>query len=720
MTRITSAVAIELAVLILVSGTACSFDPSGVALTDAGAIPADAERAPDANIVVPVFVKRKILTIDGSQVPSAVTEFPVLVRIADSELAQSAQADGLDIFFRDEAGNPLPFERERYDAASGALIAWVKMDLTGADQDFYMYYGDGDLTEKATPEAVWSNDFAAAWHLDDELSGGAGSVLDSTAHGQHATPINMEAGDLVAGHIGLAIDFNNDADNEHISTPGAVTQPRWSVSAWVKRDVNGVDHDIFAFGVRSNCDPSSTQFAVRADRPRSHIGCAGDLDGTTSIEAGSFYHLFLTQDENHDHRWYVDGVLEGGPDDITNGNSLSTGNEVIGASWSANSLINYFDGIIDEVHVSSTVRSADWILTEYNNQKPDSDFVAVDMEREVVLEPRRKQLTIAGAEVPSPLAGFPVLVRITDSELAAAAHPSGLDIHFEDGDGTMLPFERERYDGVTGALLAWVKLDLTGADQAFYMYYGDGDLTEKSAPAAVWDTSFAGVWHLQQSATEPYRDSSGAGHDSTSIAGATRAAGLIGDGVDIEPASASGIVVGDVAVVGDITISAWVDADTISDWRNIVVKRDFSNERTEYALDADGDGSGNIRFYHNPDGGTWYIWEAQRAVLQTDAGWQYLSVTHRTGEAARFYVNGSQAVVGAQTVGSGSPARVAQPDVDTVLGGAMGVSGNWNWDGRLDEVHISAAVRSRDWLTAEYNNQKPDSTFLMAGAEEDL
>jgi hypothetical protein len=38
------------------------------------------------------------------------------------------------------------------------------------------------------------------------------------------------------------------------------------------------------------------------------------------------------------------------------------------------------------------------------------------------------------------------------------------------------------------------------------------------------------------------------------------------------------------------------------------------------------------------------------------------------------------------------------------------------YGGYLDEVRISNAVRGDSWRTAEYNNQKPSSTFLTFGA----
>ena len=43
-------------------------------------------------------------------------------------------------------------------------------------------------------------------------------------------------------------------------------------------------------------------------------------------------------------------------------------------SWPAANNYGYFTGTIDEVRVSSTIRNADWILTEYNNQSSPSTF----------------------------------------------------------------------------------------------------------------------------------------------------------------------------------------------------------------------------------------------------------------------------------------------------------------------------------------------------------
>ena len=101
--------------------------------------------------------------------PAALDDFVVLVRIDDAELAAGADLDGLDIQFEDAGGSPLPFELESYSA--GQLVAWVKLDLTGESQDFFMSYGGGDRGDHSDPDQVWTNQYAAVYHLTYDGNG---------------------------------------------------------------------------------------------------------------------------------------------------------------------------------------------------------------------------------------------------------------------------------------------------------------------------------------------------------------------------------------------------------------------------------------------------------------------------------------------------------------------------------------------------------------------
>ena len=318
---------------------------------------------------------RKALTIQGSQVPSAQSDFPVLVRITDAELQAGADASGLDIYFEDDQGTALAFERESYDSGSGALVAWVRMGLTGADQVFYIYYDDDDLTEKSNPAGVWTNGYENVWHLtQDPGPGGAGNILDSTGTSHATAHSSMTSNDLVDAPIGKGIDF--DGSNDRLSyTNRFAGSGASTISAWVNQPNDGDNNSVISFGT-----PGSNQVRY----------LFSTHDSTSTIRVGFNPNAVNTDDGIESLGWklvtwvwnsgntevFLDGASVYGPVSHTGANTSGTGGRL-----GANVLDNVFlDGILDEVHLSTTVRSAEWIATEYNNQRPGSTFLTVGPE----------------------------------------------------------------------------------------------------------------------------------------------------------------------------------------------------------------------------------------------------------------------------------------------------------------------------------------------------
>ena len=80
------------------------------------------------------------------------------------------------------------------------------------------------------------------------------------------------------------------------------------------------------------------------------------------------------------------------------------------------------------------------------------------------------------------LTNFPVLVRLTDNDLRHTSsggkveNISGFDIVFTASDGsTLINHQVERYNPVTGELVAWVQIPLLSAtvNTDFYLYFGN-------------------------------------------------------------------------------------------------------------------------------------------------------------------------------------------------------------------------------------------------------
>jgi len=79
---------------------------------------------------------------------------------------------------------------------------------------------------------------------------------------------------------------------------------------------------------------------------------------------------------------YLNGTRNNATTNNFNLAGTATGN-FTGATWRLGNNAQwpgFSNVILDEVRVSNTVRSADWIKTEYNNQKDPSSFYSVGLE----------------------------------------------------------------------------------------------------------------------------------------------------------------------------------------------------------------------------------------------------------------------------------------------------------------------------------------------------
>jgi hypothetical protein len=86
-------------------------------------------------------------------------DFPALVRLTSSTFDFSrALSGGADVRFTKSNGMPLPFEIERWDAASQAAEIWMKLDTVyGNDSShfFTMWWGNPNAVSASDGEAVF-------------------------------------------------------------------------------------------------------------------------------------------------------------------------------------------------------------------------------------------------------------------------------------------------------------------------------------------------------------------------------------------------------------------------------------------------------------------------------------------------------------------------------------------------------------------------------------
>mgnify|MGYP000179826739 CR=1 FL=1 len=314
--------------------------------------------------------------------------------------------------------------------------------------------------------------------------------------------------------------------------------------------------------------------------------------------------------------------------------------------------------------------------------------------------PYRKPLTIQATQVAGELAEFPVLVRLTsDADLAAAAQPTAADVLFTAADGvTKLDHEIESYTAATGALTAWVKVPAlsSASDTALYLYYGNAGAASQQNPGGVWSAGYGAVWHLNED-TAPYRDATNNANHSTGGTYPVQVDGKIHKGQSFNgtshvisvPASAS------IELTNNGTVSAWFQFGT-SKQSNLLEKGGSGG----YALWQDGT---KMR-WGKQNSSVWATSTVSYAVGQ----WYKVDGVAEAG-MMRLYING------ALEASSSSTATFTNT---SALKLGNGVDGRFQ--GILDEIRISSAVRTAAWIATEYNNQSSPSTFYTLGSPESV
>ncbi len=327
---------------------------------------------------------RQNIAISSLMAPSDQTDFPVLIRITDpnNPVFANAQPDGDDILFTlSDMLTKLEHEIERFDNTPGSedLVAWVRVTALSSltDTIIFMYYGNAGVSSQENINEVWDADYAGVWHLKEEQAGTGSFDLY-----QDSVSNSNDGGDDYVSATGKSGQINSgqqfDGVDDYVSTSSIeLANSSFTVEAWVNPDIGPPGQQCWF--------EAHTSFAVTGGESiHLRINSNGsirfgyywdDLDTAAGVvQFGAWNHIVVSYDNNTDESSiYYNGVL----------NISGNQGPFIGASprisigkWDT----QYFNGAIDEVRVSNSLRSADWITTNYNNQNNPAGFLTFSVE----------------------------------------------------------------------------------------------------------------------------------------------------------------------------------------------------------------------------------------------------------------------------------------------------------------------------------------------------
>ena len=315
------------------------------------------------------------VTFDNSASGEDLVNFPVLVHLTsahpdfwDHVNSSITTDDTKDLRFLDDDGEThLYFEAEKIDYSAKDALIWVKVPLidAGSTTDFiYLYYSCAAARESIyhLPRKVWDTHHQGVWHLGESLTGAGGEVKDSTGAndgtGEPTSGTYTGPSGGTSGQVDGAIDFDGNDDyidlGDIIKSPSALTVEAWyEIDALTGTNRAMVNKGDTSYGLEIYTSDKIEFFIYDTTWRRVYSNSVSPT-GTFVYAAGIW--------NGTDVKLYVDGQLQ------TGSNSASSVNSTAYAlQFGANSQESgrNFDGILDEVRISSIARSADWIEAQY-------------------------------------------------------------------------------------------------------------------------------------------------------------------------------------------------------------------------------------------------------------------------------------------------------------------------------------------------------------------
>ncbi len=321
---------------------------------------------------------KKQITFNNSAQAENLTNFPVLVKLSSSNFNFSkAQSHGEDIRFVDgDDATTIPYEIEKWDSANQQAFIWVKVpqiDASSSTDSIYMYYGSSSATDGQYQTGTWNSNYKAVWHLKETGNGTAAEYKDSTSNGNNGQggqgTTSQVPTPITGGQIDGAQSFTQ-ANNSNIYASNPMYQSTDSVTltGWVYLGSNMAGRWLFGSDLTMDMQYNSNTFGFKL--------------------SGGANNYFASSPTNPDNRWhyvgasynssartyviYVDGVSAASGASLDTPQTYSNtstyfcigGSIAIGGVCPGGGVVT---AAMDEVRVSNTVRSANWIAAEYKN-----------------------------------------------------------------------------------------------------------------------------------------------------------------------------------------------------------------------------------------------------------------------------------------------------------------------------------------------------------------
>ncbi len=311
----------------------------------------------------------KPITVLDPEVDGNLTDFPCLVVLdGDADVGGRSQSAGQDLRFTLSDGTTqLPHEIENFaidgtPEASGNI--WVKVPSIAASggASIRMYYGNDGASDGQDIVNVWDANYVGVYHLSETT----GTHFDSTSKSNDGTWVTDGGTGTqdAAGKVDGAVFVDGSGDHVNITdnTDMEFGTGNFTISAWLNAPAGTALRGLVTKWVSGDgwylqVDPSEKMRFGTGNNDRV-IGTVTVADNTWHQVTGVRYGTGTNEVE-----LFTDGASEGtgtSNDNITGG----TSDVQIG---DFDNLARPNTGTIDEVRISDSGRSAEWVKFEHAN-----------------------------------------------------------------------------------------------------------------------------------------------------------------------------------------------------------------------------------------------------------------------------------------------------------------------------------------------------------------
>ena len=325
-----------------------------------------------------LYAKSMNVLFAGAPNTATLTNFPVLVKLSTAidgfSYADFSSPNGGDLRFADANGNLLPHEIDTWNS-NGVSTAWVKIPALTRGTAITAHYG---YTGSGSPAAVdskdvWDDDYVGVWHLGE---GALPMKESSETSSDFTSSYGATVGYGADGIVGRSVNFpsggltNALVAADHDALDGF---SKFTIETWTLQDAHKQNAGILSKRKEYNKECAyyvydsgeTVAFCVGTNRNTAARWCFNQ-----NQNLGEWTYLAYTADmasSSKNVHGYKNGTMNGWePDAAFFGPMPNSTEPLILGNLGANKPDYAFNGKIDEVRISKTVRSKEWVKATYD------------------------------------------------------------------------------------------------------------------------------------------------------------------------------------------------------------------------------------------------------------------------------------------------------------------------------------------------------------------